>query len=193
MFQGILGTGLLAALAAGGGGGDDDMLEHIGTATADGDTTSLGFSAANLLSGYEALLLVWNIVDGDTDDLRLFFNSDTTITNYRSQYTRAGGATVSALNLSSPVIGETEAGRYDTGHAWITVLTASSDRFLPCAVWQSASRVKADVSGVRATSGVLVKTDIEAAVITAIDVDIGGTADALWDGSTLSLFGLKAE
>lgn len=103
--------------AAGGGGGG--ALTYLGaitlSAATSGSLTSLDLGA------YKAWFVTYAIknVSGSTCSARLYYNNDTTNTNYSNQLSTANGATVNAARTNDATFTAMLASEQSTGKIWI--------------------------------------------------------------------------
>lgn len=168
----------IEALSAGSG-----AMTNLGTATVTGSAaTTLAISGLDL-SAYKAFLVTFALdnATGSSGALSLFYNSDTTATNYQRQRISATSTTVAGGRSNDPALDNLVANETNTGYAWI-----SNDRDGKPRAWVFSS------SAAPASVALIMQSIVwnSATNITGITIS-SSVANSLAIGSTFTVFGVS--
>ena len=137
-------TGDLAAAVKGYELIDDTIVS--GGAVSDYDVTGLDAEAEG---GY---ILVVHVKGAGNSSIYLYFNGDTTATNYYYQHISGNHTTVTASRANSPIVGDTGAGESSQADIIITKVPGMEGLARATSVYSSAAATYLSVRGMKGVS-----------------------------------------
>lgn len=180
-FLKTLGAGANPAWDSAGGGGG--AMTYVATSTVAGsDATSVTFSSLDLGTDIEYYIqVVLKNPSAATRTYSLFFNGDTTATNYQRQALNGGGSSATAGNSNDGILFSANASGTATGFIRISKDVDGKARAFSCVSRDAGTSLRLEMT---------VHQQITASNVTSITIQ-GSAASMIAIGSTFRLYKVK--